>query len=54
MRGDLSKIDGIVDIQTNVPERICSFKITEPDVDYKSKLAEFAKSNEHLAGYEIQ
>ena len=54
MRGDLSKIDGVVDIQTNVPNRICSFKVAKPDVDYKSQLAEFAESNKHLAGYEIQ
>ena len=54
MRGDLNKIDGVVDIETDTANRICVFKVTEPDVDYQSKLAEFAETNKHLAGYEIQ
>jgi len=47
------KIDGVTDIQTDPTNRTCSFKVTNPDVDYKEKLAEFAKTNTHLAGYEI-
>lgn len=54
MRGDLNKIDGVVVIETDTAKRICVFKVTEPDVDYQSKLAEFAETNKHLAGYEIQ
>lgn len=54
VRGDLEKIDGVTDIQTDIDGRTCSFKLTKPDVDYKAKLEEFAKSNSHLAGYEIQ
>jgi copper chaperone CopZ len=54
VRGDLEKIDGVTDIETDISGRSCSFKVTDPDVDYNSKLAEFAKSNEHLAEYSVQ
>ncbi len=50
----MEKIDGVVDIETDISNRICSFKLTKADVDYESQLAEFAKTNSHLAGYEIQ
>jgi hypothetical protein len=50
----VSKIDGVTDIQTDIPNRTCSFKLTKPDVDYRTQLEEFAKTNSHLAGYEIQ
>ena len=54
MRGDLNKIDGVVDIETDIPNRACVFKLTDPNVDYQAKLAELAETNKHLAGYEIQ
>ena len=50
----MEKIDGVEDIETDVPNLVCSFKMTKPDVDYQSQLAEFAKTNKHLAEYEIQ
>jgi hypothetical protein len=50
----LAKIDGVTDIQTDISGRLCSFKVTDPGVDYESKLAEYAKTNDHLADYEIQ
>jgi hypothetical protein len=50
----LEKIDGVEDIETDPTNLVCSFKVTNPDVDYESKLAEFAETNEHLADYEIQ
>jgi len=50
----LETIDGVEDIKTDPANLVCSFKVTKPDVDYKSKLAEFAKTNSHLAEYEIQ
>ncbi|MCA9249042.1 MAG: hypothetical protein KDA42_18095 [Planctomycetales bacterium] len=50
----MEKIDGVEDISTDVPNRLCTFKLTKPEVDYQSQLAEFAKTNDHLAGYEIQ
>ena len=48
------KIDGVIDIETDPINRVCSFKVTKPDVDYLAQLADFAKTNSHLAGYEIQ
>jgi len=47
------KIDGVTNIETDPVKHVCSFKV-KPGVDYESKLAEYAKTNEHLAGYEIQ
>ena len=44
----------MVDIVTDVDNRICTFKVTKPDVDYKASLAEFAKTNGKLKDYEIQ
>jgi hypothetical protein len=49
----LEKIDGVTEIETDIANRTCSFKLTKPDVDYKAKLAEFAKTNTHIAGYEL-
>jgi hypothetical protein len=43
-----------VDIKTDIPNRLCSFKLSQPSIDYQSKLAELAKTNSHLAEYEIQ
>ena len=54
IREDLEKIDGVVDIKTDPEARICSFKVTDPDVDYKSELAKYAETNKELAGYKIQ
>ena len=54
VRVDLQKIDGVTDIKTDTQNRVCSFKLTDPDVDYEAKLAEFAKTNDKLAEYEIQ
>ena len=48
------KIDGITDIETDAANRVCSFKVTKVDVDYQGQLAEFAKTNSHLAEYTIQ
>jgi hypothetical protein len=49
----LVKIDGVIEIEADVPSQTCTFKV-KPGVDYKTKLAEFAKTNSKLAGYEIQ
>lgn len=49
----MEKIDGVVEINTDTANTTCSFKVTKPDVDYKSKLEEFAKTNSHLKGYTI-
>ena len=53
MRGDLTKIDGVTDIQTDTSKQICTFRLTKPEVDYKAKLEEFAKTNSHIEDYTI-
>lgn len=53
MRGDLAKIDGITDIKTDTAKQVCSFVVTKPDLDYKAKLDEFAKTNSHLEDYSV-
>ena len=50
----MEKIDGVIDIETDVPGRVCTFKVTKPNVDYKSQLEKYAKTNSKLADYEIQ
>jgi hypothetical protein len=50
----LAKIEGIVEIETDVANRICTFKVEKSNAEYETTLAEFAKTNPHLAGYEIQ
>jgi len=49
----LAKIAGVTDIETDIVNRTCSFKLTNPDVDYKARLEELAKTNTHIAGYKI-
>jgi hypothetical protein len=46
----LEKIETATDIETDIQARKCSFRVA-PDVDYNTKLAEYAQSNTHLAGY---
>jgi len=33
---------------------VCSFSVPEGATDYLAELVEFAKTNTHLAGYQIQ
>jgi len=54
VRSDLTKIDGISDIQTDPGNQVCSFRVTNPTLDYKAKLDEYAKTNSHLKGFSIQ
>lgn len=50
----MQKIEGVTDVQTDIANRKCTFRLKDPGVEYEAKLAEFAKDNSHLAGYEIQ
>jgi len=54
VRGDLTKIDGITDIETDSGNHVCSFRVTDPTLDYKAKLDELAKTNIHLEEFSIQ
>jgi hypothetical protein len=49
----LNKIDGISDIQTDIANNLCTFKLKDKDLDIKAKLGEFAKTNEHIAGWSM-
>jgi hypothetical protein len=53
VRRDLVKIEGISDIATDVKSRTCTFRLNNDDIDLKSKLDEFAASNEHIAGWSM-
>lgn len=44
---------GVSDIQTDTDAKLCTFKLADPKVDIKAKLAEFAKTNTHIAGFEV-
>ena len=50
----MAKIKGAVDIRTDIKNRICTFRLKDPSVDYESMLAEFAKTNHELSEYVIQ
>ena len=50
----MEKIEGITEIKTDIDKTICSFKVPADNTEYLEKLAEYAKTNEHLADYEIQ
>ena len=54
MRGDLETITGITDIKTDPGNQVCSFRVTDPTLDYKAKLDEFAKTNTHLKEFTVQ
>ena len=51
MRGDLEKIPGIKDITTDITTNIATFKAPTPQPELKTKLDEFAKTNEHMKGW---
>ncbi|HMO13477.1 MAG TPA: heavy-metal-associated domain-containing protein [Pirellulaceae bacterium] len=53
VRNSLQQIPSITEIETDPVNRTCSFKVAK-NVDYKRKLAEFAKSNDHLKDYAVQ
>ena len=53
MRGDLVKVKGVSDIQTDIPARICKFKLANSELDIKAKLAELSKTNSHIRGWKI-
>ena len=53
MRGDLAKVKGVSDIQTDIPGRVCKFKLANSDLDIKAKLAELSKTNSHIRGWKM-
>ena len=51
MRGALQKIDGVSGIEPDVMSRICTFKLSNDDIDLTSTLDVLAKTNPHLSGW---
>jgi len=47
-------LDGVAEITPDIKAQTCSFKVPKSNTEYKSQLAEFAKTNDHLEGYTIQ
>jgi len=52
VRGALTAIEGISDIQTDPTAQTCSFSTTNPDIE--NLLATAAENNAHLKDYTIQ
>ena len=48
------KIAGVHDIQTDIASGTCSFRLENAEIDYRSQLDNFAKTNPHLTEYSIQ
>lgn len=48
----MKKLEGVSDIECDTKNRVATFKVT--DKEYETKLAEFAKTNSHLADFTIQ
>ena len=53
MRSALTKVEGVSDIETDVNDRICSFKLADANVDIEAKLNELADTNEHIKGWSM-
>lgn len=51
MRSGLESVDGISNIQTDVPSRTCTFELDDETIDITAKLNELADTNEHIAGW---
>lgn len=54
MRGDLAKVPGITEIETDIANRICKFKLAAGDLNLQDKLDELSKTNDHIAGFTIE
>lgn len=46
-------MEGITDIQTDTSKQLVTFRVTDPDLDYKARLEEFAKTNSHIEDYTV-
>ena len=52
MRSDLKKLQSVSDITTDFKTNIATFKLPKDSkLDLNAKLAEFAKTNEHMKGW---
>lgn len=53
MRGDLTKIDGVSAIETDVANQLCTFKFAGSAADIKAELDKLADQNQHVAGFGV-
>ena len=51
MRSDLTNIEGLSHIQTDIRKSICKFRLADSDLDLTGTLDGFAKKNSHLRGW---
>ncbi len=49
----MAKVDGFSDLEFDVAKQTCSFKVTDPDLDFEARLAEFATTNSKIEGYKV-
>ena len=47
------KLDGITDVETDIGERVCSFKVDHGAIDLTAKLNDLSKTNDHIAGWSL-
>ena len=52
MRSDLAKFPGVSEIDTDVPSRICKFKL-DGDGDVQAAVEKLASTNKHMDGWSI-
>lgn len=50
----MSKIAGLKEINADPANLRCTFKVTDPSVDYKAEIAKYAETNSHLADYSFE
>jgi hypothetical protein len=46
-------VPGVSNIETDVPTNTCKFYLADDKLDLKAKLDEFAKTNDHIAGWSM-
>ena len=51
VEGDLVKVPGISNIETDFEHNACKFYVADEKLDVKAKLEELAKSNSHIEGW---
>ena len=42
---------GVSNIETDIETHVCKFYLADKKLDVKAKLDEFAKTNDHIAGW---
>ena len=53
VRTELTQIEGVSAVETDVKANTCKFKLTDKDLDLQAKLDELAADNESLKGFKV-